>query len=179
MTDYNNFLKYIVPLAIRFGYLPSKFPDGVSQKFMQDLYNCCLKPHTEWEAKSIMFEKWGVLNLDFTYLVSSVIKLMHNYERLIALNEKKVRFVKASCYQPITNSPNDEIFLVQDMLKGFTNPESNYPIIPKIECAKNNTDGGGLCTCYFIEEFEPSPGDDPDFSDWLRHRIKTRILKNP
>lgn len=170
--NYAEFISYIAPLAIKIGYLPSVLPNAISHEFMKDLYDCCLNPRHEWEAQSTMFSKWGLLNLDFKYLVSSVINLMRNYEHIFDINEKNIKFVRASCYKPISNCPNEKIFSVQDLLNGFRNPESNSPVIPKIECAKNRFDGGGMCTCFFIEEIEIKPGQDPAFSAWLKNLLR-------
>ncbi|WP_284455228.1 hypothetical protein [Alloalcanivorax xenomutans] len=173
LTSYSEFQSYIVPQAMKIGYFPSALPEGVRAAFMSSLYQACLNPRHDWEAESTMLDKWGELNLDFKYLTSSVIKLMRSYEEIDDLNEKGVENIRALCYKPIDGCLNGLEFSVAEMLDGFLSPESGKEIIPKISCAKNFVEGGGLCTCRFMEVPKETTSEDPEFLAWMREKLRS------
>ena len=148
------FKKIIIPLALKIGYMPEIHPQEKGDAFVSDLFNSCINPKHFWEAQSYMFDNWGTLNLDFKYLVESVIALIKNYKNIIELDSQGKKRAKIICYKALPDCPNNQYVLIKDLLDGFNSAGELGIVVPRLDCPKNFQDGGDLCSGRILEVLE-------------------------
>lgn len=170
--DYEEFEKIIVPLAVKIGYMPGATSLKAKDDFISDLYKACRNPLHSWAAQSAMFDKWATLNLDFKYLVESVIALICNYVRVGEFESQGASRAKLVCYKPLPECPDGAYVSVQDLLNGFKSSGSIGVVVPRLDCPKNFLDGGGLCRCALIPALEL-----PENMSWLREILEPESKK--
>ena len=165
--DFEEFQQVIVPLALKIGYMPETLSPEIQRNFTADLYNASRKAEHSWEAQSFMFDTWGTLNLDFKYLVESVIALMKNYEHIQEWESQGVSRVKLVCYKPLPQCPDGEYVPLKDVSNGFKSSGSSGVVVPRLDCPRNILDGGGLCGCTLIPASEI-----PETISWIREILE-------
>lgn len=171
--QFHEFEKHILPLALKIGYMPEVLPLDIKDEFLVDLFQSCENPAHSWEAQSYMFDRWAILNLDFKYLVESVILLIKSYEYMNELKSQGVSKVKIICYKALPSCPNNKIEPLQELIDGFHSCGSTGFVVPRLDCPRNFVDGGGLCNCRVIPAF-----DLPDSMSWAKEIFES-IPKKP
>ncbi|MDP2141981.1 MAG: hypothetical protein Q8L20_14335 [Gammaproteobacteria bacterium] len=166
------FEQIVVPLASKIGYMPEALPPAIQIDFISDLYTACQNPRHSWAAQSAMFDGWAALNLDFKYLVESVLALMYNYRRVVELESQGVSRAKLICYKPLPECPDGTLVAVTDLLNGFKSSGSIGVVVPQLDCPRNSLDGGGLCCCALLPTIE-----FPEDMLWLKEILEPESRK--
>lgn len=170
--SFEEFEQVIVPLASKIGYMPEALAPAIQNDFISDLYAACQNPGHTWAAQSAMFDGWATLNLDFKYLVESVIALMRNYRRVGELESQGISRAKLICYKPLPECPDGTLVAVMDLVSGFKSSGSIGVVVPRLDCPRNSLDGGGLCCCSLLPSIEL-----PENMLWLKEILEPESRK--